>query len=111
MALLHVDVRAYLNAILPSRWISCTSNEDFALTPCPQGHPIFHRVIFFFLLLCVGYVKNLGSCVVRPLPQDLPQLTRKRHVCTLLPPIGKPTTCHDANYFFKKSLHFLCLLA
>ena len=62
------DVRAHLNANLPSRWIGCTFHNDSPLLTWPPRSPDLTPCNFFLW----GYIKD--HVYVRPMPRDLPQL-------------------------------------
>jgi hypothetical protein len=67
----HSDVRAYLNANLPGRWIGRTSNDDSAFLPWPPRSPDLTPCDLFLW----DYVKD--HVYVPPMPQDLPQLRQR----------------------------------
>jgi len=66
----HFNVRAHLNANLPSRWIGRTSHNESPLLPWPRRSPDLNCNFFLWV-----YIKD--RVYVRPTPRDLPQLWQR----------------------------------
>jgi len=67
----HFDVRAHLNANLPSRWIGRASHNDSPLLTWPPRSPDLTPCDFFLW----GYIKD--RVYVPHMPHNLPQLQQR----------------------------------
>ena len=67
----HLDIRCWLNDVLPHRWIGRGAHEDFMFCPWPAQSPDLTPCDCFLL----GYVKD--EVFVPPQPVSIPDLKNR----------------------------------